>query len=44
MAAPLPSYPEMIMEAIYALGSENAADNAAISNHVKVKYGSILPS
>ena len=44
MATPLPSYPEMIMEAIYALGSQNAANKAAISNHIKVKYGSVLPS
>ena len=44
MATPLPSYPEMILEAIYALGSKNAANKAAISNHVKVKYDSILPS
>ena len=44
MATPLPSYPEMILEAIYALGSKNAANKAAISNHIKVKYGSVLPS
>ena len=44
MATPLPSYPEMIMEAIYVLGSQNAANKAAISNHIKVKYDSVLPS
>ncbi|CAD6225040.1 unnamed protein product [Miscanthus lutarioriparius] len=41
---PLPSYPEMIVEAIRALGLENGSNKTAISDYIKGRYGSSLPA
>ncbi|TVU09487.1 hypothetical protein EJB05_42963, partial [Eragrostis curvula] len=40
----LPSYPEMILEAIDALDNENGSNKTAISGYLKRKYGSSLPT
>ncbi|XP_062193202.1 HMG-Y-related protein A-like [Phragmites australis] len=40
---PLPSYPEMILEAIDALDGENGSNKMAISGYIKSKYGPSLP-
>ncbi|CAN6174270.1 unnamed protein product [Urochloa humidicola] len=40
---PPPSYPEMILEAIDALGNANGSNKTAISGYLKDKYGAALP-
>ncbi|RLM86465.1 hypothetical protein C2845_PM04G13390 [Panicum miliaceum] len=41
---PLPSYPEMILEAIDALDNDNGSNKTAISGYLKGKYGASLPT
>ncbi|KQJ98348.1 HMG-Y-related protein A [Brachypodium distachyon] len=42
--APLPPYPEMILEAIEALNDKQGSNKSAISKHIEGKYGDLPPA